>query len=131
LVIVFLSVVSMQTCAEESWTCSHPDHEREDLIFTPLSDGNVKWEHQKLGELDKLRIVVNSDGMLTMATQRLNVLYSRFFHLEKFSGRMGETTFRASILRRLKEKDDTLKFDSVTTVWSCESNQSNLISESK
>ena len=67
-----------------------------------------------------LKLIVNSDGLLTMATQRLNILYSRFFHLDKFSGRMGEATFRGSTLRRLAEKDPELNWDMVTTLWQCE-----------
>jgi len=47
-------------------------------------------------------------------------MYSRFFHLDKFSGRMGETTFRASTLRRLEEKDPELNWNMVTTLWQCE-----------
>ena len=65
----------------------------------------------------------SSDGLLTMSTQRVNILYSRFFHLDKFSGRMGETTFRASTLRRLAEKDPELNWDMVTTLWQCESKE--------
>ena len=119
LVAMLCCLISITAFADGSWICSHPDFDREDLTFTPQSDGNVKWAHEKLGELDPLRLIVNSDVMLTMATQELNIMYSRFFHLEKYSGRMGETTFRASILRRLENKDDKLNFDSVTTVWSC------------
>ena len=78
--------------------------ERENLTFLPQNDGTVAWKHQKLGSLDPLKLIVNSDGLLTMSTQRVNILYSRFFHLDKFSGRMGETTFRSSTLRRLAEK---------------------------
>ena len=84
---------------------------------------NRRLAHQKLGSLDPLALIVNSDGLLTMSTQRVNILYSRFFHLDKFSGRMGETTFRASTLRRLAEKDPELNWDMVTTLWQCESKE--------
>ena len=121
LAILFVYITSINVDAGESWLCTHPDYERENLTFTPLPDGKAKWEHEKLGELEPLRVIINSDAMLTMATDQLNIMYSRFFHLEKFSGRMGETTFRASVLRRLQAKDDSLNFDSVTTIWECES----------
>ena len=80
---------SFAVSAAESWVCLHPDFERENLIFMPQPDGDVRWTHEKMGELDPLRMVVNNDEMLTMATQDLNIMYSRFFHLDKFSGRMG------------------------------------------
>ena len=105
----------------ETWVCRHDSPDREELTFMPKSDGTVAWQHQKLGALDPLAVVVNTDSLLTMATQRLNILYSRFFHLDKFSGRMGETTFRAATLRRLAEKDPDLNWEMVTTVWQCES----------
>lgn len=105
----------------ETWVCRHDSPDREELTFMPQSDGTVAWQHQKLGALDPLAVVVNTDSLLTMATQRLNILYSRFFHLDKFSGRMGETTFRAATLRRLAEKDPELNWGMVTTVWQCES----------
>jgi hypothetical protein len=110
-----------QIVLAEAWECRHDSPEREDLTFMPQADGTVAWQHQKLGSLDPLALIVNSDGLLTMATRRVNILYSRFFHLDKFSGRMGETTFRASTLRRLAEKDPELNWDMVTTIWLCES----------
>ena len=113
-----------QATFAETWVCRHDSSEREDLTFMPQVDGTVAWQHQKLGSLDPLALIVNSDGLLTMATQRVNILYSRFFHLDKFSGRMGETTFRASTLRRLAEKDPELNWDMVTTLWQCELQES-------
>ena len=118
---IILSLLLSQVVLAETWVCRHDSPEREDLTFMPQTDGTVAWQHQKLGSLDPLALIVNSDGLLTMATQRVNILYSRFFHLDKFSGRMGETTFRASTLRRLAEKDPDLKRDMVTTIWLCES----------
>ncbi|MEK9554660.1 MAG: hypothetical protein VW313_02450 [Gammaproteobacteria bacterium] len=121
---IMLCLSMSQAAFAETWVCRHDSPEREDLTFMPQADGTVAWQHQKLGSLDPLALVVNSDGLLTMATQRVNILYSRFFHLDKFSGRMGETTFRASTLRRLAEKDPELNWDMVTTLWQCELQES-------
>jgi len=121
---VLLSLMTSQIVLAETWVCRHDSPEREDLTFMPQADGTVAWQHQKLGSLDPLALIVNSDGLLTMATQRVNIMYSRFFHLDKFSGRMGETTFRASTLRRLAEKDPELNWDMVTTLWQCELQES-------
>ena len=120
---VILSLLMTRAALAETWVCSHSSPERENLTFMPQADGTVAWQHQKLGSLDPLALIVNSDGLLTMSTQRVNILYSRFFHLDKFSGRMGETTFRASTLRRLAEKDPELNWDMVTTLWQCESKE--------
>ncbi|CAI8337284.1 MAG: hypothetical protein CBB93_007765 [Oceanospirillales bacterium TMED33] len=120
---IILSLLMTQAALAETWVCSHGSPERENLTFMPQADGTVAWQHQKLGSLDPLALIVNSDGLLTMSTQRVNILYSRFFHLDKFSGRMGETTFRASTLRRLAEKDPELNWDMVTTLWQCESKE--------
>ena len=121
LLLIVLSIAASTSLSAETWVCRHDDPEREDLIFEPQNDGTVAWKHQKLGSLDPLKLIVDSDGLLTMSTQRVNILYSRFFHLDKFSGRMGETTFRASILRRLAEKDPELNWHTVTTLWQCQS----------
>lgn len=121
---IMLCLSMSQAAFAETWVCRHDSPEREDLTFMPQPDGTVAWQHQKLGSLDPLALIVNSDGLLTMATQRVNILYSRFFHLDKFSGRMGETTFRASTLRRLAEKDPELNWDMVTTLWQCELQES-------
>ena len=121
---IMLCLLMSQATFAETWVCRHDSPEREDLTFMPQADGTVAWQHQKLGLLDPLALIVNSDGLLTMATQRVNILYSRFFHLDKFSGRMGETTFRASTLRRLAEKDTELNWDMVTTLWLCELQES-------
>jgi hypothetical protein len=120
---IMLSLLMTRAALAETWVCSHSSPERENLTFMPQPDGTVAWQHQKLGSLDPLALIVNSDGLLTMSTQRVNILYSRFFHLDKFSGRMGETTFRASTLRRLAEKDPELNWDMVTTLWQCESKE--------
>ena len=120
---IILSLLMTRAALAETWVCSHGSSERENLTFMPQADGTVAWQHQKLGSLDPLALIVNSDGLLTMSTQRVNILYSRFFHLDKFSGRMGETTFRASTLRRLAEKDPELNWDMVTTLWECESKE--------
>ena len=120
---IILSLLMTRAALAETWVCRHGSPERENLTFMPQADGTVAWQHQKLGSLDPLALIVNSDGLLTMSTQRVNILYSRFFHLDKFSGRMGETTFRASTLRRLAEKDPELKWDMVTTPWECESKE--------
>jgi hypothetical protein len=117
---ILLSLSLSSAVYAETWLCRHESPDHEDLTFMPQSDGTVTWQHQKLGTMDPLKLIVNSDGLLTMATQRLNILYSRFFHLDKFSGRMGETTFRGSTLRRLAEKDPELNWDMVTTLWKCE-----------
>lgn len=117
---ILLSLSLSSAVYAETWLCRHESPDYEDLTFMPQSDGTVTWQHQKLGTMDSLKLIVNSDGLLTMATQRLNILYSRFFHLDKFSGRMGETTFRGSTLRRLAEKDSELNWDLVTTLWHCE-----------
>jgi|GEM_PF-390938 len=106
--------------AAEVWHCKHPAREREDLTFTVDNADTVAWRHAKLGNMDPLKLVVNTQALLTMASQRVNIMYSRFFHLDKFSGRMGETTFRSETLRRLAEQDATLNWDMVTTLWSCE-----------
>ena len=121
LLIVTWCLLTALPAMAETWVCRHDSPDREELTFMPKPDGTVAWRHQKLGSLDPLTVVVDTDSLLTMATQRLNILYSRFFHLDKFSGRMGETTFRASTLRRLAEKDPELNWDMVTTVWQCES----------
>ena len=121
---IMLCLLMSQATFAETWVCRHDSPEREDLTFMPQADATVAWQHQKLGSLDPLALIVNSDGLLTMATQRVNILYSRFFHLDKFSGRMGETTFRASTLRRLAEKDPKLNWDMVTTLWQCELQES-------
>lgn len=118
LLIIFLGLAS--TASAVTWRCQHESLDREDLTFTPHADGTVVWEHQKLGVMEPLKIVVNSDDLLTMATQQVNMLYSRFFHLDKFSGRMGETAFRGSVLRRLVEKDPDINWAMITTVWLCE-----------
>ena len=120
LLLCVLSIAASTSLSEETWVCRHDDPERENLTFLPQNDGTVAWKHQKLGSLDPLKLIVNSDGLLTMSTQRVNILYSRFFHLDKFSGRMGETTFRSSTLRRLAEKDPKLNWNTVTTLWQCE-----------
>jgi len=120
LVGILLSLSLSSAVYAETWLCRHESPDHEDLTFMPQSDGTVTWQHQKLGTMEPLKLIVNSDGLLTMATQRLNILYSRFFHLDKFSGRMGETTFRGSTLRRLAEKDPELNWDMVTTLWQCE-----------
>lgn len=120
ILMLVLGCLMFQQAVAETWVCRHESPEREDLTFNPQADGTVSWEHQKLGPLDPLQLIVNSDSLLTMATQRVNILYSRFFHLDKFSGRMGETAFRASTLRRLAEKDPSLNWDMVTTLWQCE-----------
>ena len=120
---IILSLLMTRATLAETWVCRHGSPERENLTFMPQADGTVAWQHQKLGSLDPLALIVNSDGLLTMSTQRVNILYSRFFHLDKFSGRMGETTFRASTLRRLAEKDPELNWDMVTTLWECESKE--------
>ena len=120
---IILSLLMTRAALAETWVCRHASPERENLTFMPQADGTVAWQHQKLGSLDPLALIVNSDGLLTMSTQRVNILYSRFFHLDKFSGRMGETTFRASTLRRLAEKDPELNWDMVTTLWQCESKE--------
>ena len=120
---IILSLLMTRAALAETWVCRHGSPERENLTFMPQADGTVTWQHQKLGSLDPLALIVNSDGLLTMSTQRVNILYSRFFHLDKFSGRMGETTFRASTLRRLAEKDPELNWDMVTTLWQCESKE--------
>ena len=120
---IILSLLMTRAALAETWVCRHGSPERENLTFMPQADGTVAWQHQKLGSLDPLALIVNSDGLLTMSTQRVNILYSRFFHLDKFSGRMGETTFRASTLRRLAEKDPELNWDMVTTLWQCESKE--------
>ena len=117
---ILLSLSLSSAVHAETWLCRHESPDHEDLTFMPQSDGTVMWQHQKLGTMDPLKLIVNSDGLLTMATQRLNILYSRFFHLDKLSGRMGETTFRGSTLRRLAEKDPKLNWDMVTTLWQCE-----------
>ena len=117
---IMLCLFMSQVTFAETWVCRHDSPEHEDLTFMPQADGTVAWQHQKLGSLDPLALIVNSDGLLTMATQRVNILYSRFFHLDKFSGRMGETTFRAATLRRLADKDPELNWDMVTTLWQCE-----------
>lgn len=106
--------------ASEVWLCKHPARERENLTFTVDGVDTVSWRHERLGTMDPLRLVVNSKSLLTMATQRVNIMYSRFFHLDKFSGRMGETTFRSETLRRIEERDANLNWDMVTTVWQCE-----------
>lgn len=103
----------------ETWVCEHSDREREALTFSVSDAASVQWEHARLGSMDPLMKVVNSDSILTMATQRVAIMYSRFFHLDKFSGRMGETTFRTATLRRLAEADPTLNWHMVTTVWQC------------
>lgn len=117
---LLLSLCVSSAAYSETWLCRHESPDHEDLMFTPQSNGTVTWQHQKLGTMNPLKLIVNSDGLLTMATQRLNILYSRFFHLDKFSGRMGETTFRGSTLRRLDEKDPELNWDMITTLWHCE-----------
>jgi len=117
---ILLSLSLSSAVYAETWLCGHESPDHQDLTFMPQSDGTVMWQHQKLGTMEPLKLIVNSDGLLTMATQRLNILYSRFFHLDKFSGRMGETTFRGSTLRRLAEKDPKLNWDMVTTLWQCE-----------
>jgi hypothetical protein len=120
LLIVTWCLLTTPLAMAATWVCRHDSPDREELTFMPKSDGTVAWQHQKLGSLDPLTVVVNTDSLLTMATQRLNILYSRFFHLDKLSGRMGETTFRAATLRRLAEKDPELNWEMVTTVWQCE-----------
>lgn len=117
--VVFLCLTELAVAAEV-WKCEHPLREREDLTFTVDGADTVSWRHAKLGSMDPLKLIVNSDSLLTMASQRVNIMYSRFFHLDKFSGRMGETTFRGETLRRLAEKDPTLNWDMVTTLWTCE-----------
>ena len=52
----------------ETWVCSHGSPERENLTFMPQADGTVAWQHQKLGSLDPLALIVNSDGLLTMSS---------------------------------------------------------------
>ena len=121
LVIITWCLLTTLPAMAETWVCRHDSPDREELTFMPKPDGTVAWQHQKLGSLDPLTVVVDTDSLLTMATQRLNIFYSRFFHLDKFSGRMGETTFRAATLRRLAEKDPALNWDMVTTVWQCKS----------
>ncbi len=121
LVVITWCLLATLPAMAETWVCRHNSPDREELTFMPKPDGTVVWRHQKIGSLDPLTAVVNTDSLLTMATQRLNILYSRFFHLDKFSGRMGETTFRAATLRRLAENDPELNWDMVTTVWQCES----------
>ena len=116
---VFLSFASSASASASAWRCQHENPDREDLTFTPNADGTVAWEHEKLGLMEPLKTVVNSDDLLTMATQQVNILYSRFFHLDKFSGRMGETAFRGSVLRRLAEKDPDINWPMITTVWLC------------
>ena len=117
---ILLSLSLSSAVYAETWLCRHENPDYEDLTFMPESVGTVTWQHQTLGTMEPLKLIVNSDGLLTMATQRLNILYSRFFHLDKFSGRMGETTFRGSTLRRLAEKDPELNWDMVTTLWQCQ-----------
>ena len=95
-------VFTYDTACHSRDLCRHDSPDREELTFMPKPDGTVAWQHQKLGSLDPLTVVVDTDSLLTMATQRLNILYSRFFHLDKFSGRMGETTFRAATLRQTR-----------------------------
>ena len=121
LLIITWCLLTTLPAMAETWVCRHDSPDREELTFMPKPDGTVAWQHQKLGSLDPLTVVVDTDSLLTMATQRLNILYSRFFHLDKFSGRMGETTFRAATLRQLAEKDASLNWDMVTTVWHCRS----------
>jgi hypothetical protein len=113
-----------QAVFAETWVCRHDSPEREDLTFMPQADGTVAWQHQKLGSLDPLALIVNSDGLLTMATQRVNILYSRFFHLDKFSGRMGEIIFWPSILCWFAEKDTEFNWDMVIIFWLCELQES-------
>jgi|TARA_B110000305_G_scaffold3057_1_gene2917 hypothetical protein len=119
--IIFLALLfGPMAHAAEVWLCEHPSQDREALTFMVGSADVVDWTHARLGEMDPLKLIANSDMQLTMATQRVNIMYSRFFHLDKYSGRMGETTFRGSILRRLAEKDPSLNWDMVTTLWMCE-----------
>ena len=118
--ILIITCCIASVASATTWQCQHEDHDRENLTFTPQSNDTVMWKHEKLGVLEPLKLIVNSDNMLTMATQQVNIIYSRFFHLDKFSGRMGETTFRGSVLRRLSEKDPDLNWALITTIWSCE-----------
>jgi hypothetical protein len=120
LLIVWVLMGMAGTVSAETWVCQHTNQEREALTFMVSDEASVRWEHARLGAMDPLQKVVNSDSILTMATQRVTVMYSRFFHLDKFSGRMGETTFRTATLRRLAEGDPELNWDMVTTVWQCE-----------
>ncbi len=119
LIVGCLLVGLASSVSAETWICEHADQEREQLTFTVNDENSVAWEHARLGTMDPLLKVVNSDSILTMATQRVAIMYSRFFHLDKFSGRMGETTFRTATLRRLAEGDPELNWDMVTTVWQC------------
>jgi hypothetical protein len=116
---VFFSLLLLTTPVfAETWLCQHRDPSRDPLTFTVDGD-DVRWSHARLGNLDPLAMVVNNKAMLTMATRRVNILYSRFFHLDKLSGRMGDVTFRPEYLRKLETAPDQIRSDQITTIWRC------------
>lgn len=116
-VFISLLLLTMPVFAE-TWLCQHRDPSRDPLTLT-VDREDVRWSHARLGELDPLAMIVNNQAMLTMATRRVNILYSRFFHLDKLSGRMGDVTFRPEYLRKLETAPDQIRSDQVTTVWRC------------
>ncbi|NBS11061.1 MAG: hypothetical protein EBS77_00120 [Gammaproteobacteria bacterium] len=118
-VFIICSVLSFGSPAiAETWQCQHRDPSRDPLTFV-VGDQAVNWTHARLGEMDPLELVVNTQAMVTMASRRVNILYSRFFHLDKLSGRMGDVTFRPEFLRKLESSPDQIQPDQVTTVWRC------------
>lgn len=102
----------------ETWECTHRDPSREPLTFE-VGTTEVQWTHARLGKMDPLALIVQNKAMLTMGTQRVNILYSRFFHLDKLSGRMGDVTFRPEFLRKLERSPQDIRPDQFTTVWMC------------
>lgn len=118
-VFIIVSVLGFSApSVAETWRCQHRDPSREPLTFV-VGAQEVNWTHARLGAMDPLELVVNTSAMLTMASRRVNILYSRFFHLDKLSGRMGDVTFRPEFLRKLETTPDQIRTDQVTTVWRC------------
>ena len=119
--ILFLFSLSFLDVAfGQTWICKNLDPERNQLTFSVDEDNDqVAWTHERLGELEPLLLIDDTDGMLTFGTQGLPINYSRFFHIDKLTGRMGDTTFRGDLFSKLQADPGPSDFDQVTTVWKC------------
>ena len=118
LIVIFFS--SIQIAHAETWICKHTNPERNQLTFTIEEDSEqVAWNHQRLGDLEPLLLIDNTPGMLTFGTQGLPINYSRFFHIDKLTGRMGDTTFRGDLFSKLMDDPGPFEFEQVTTIWKC------------
>ena len=118
--LTLILLIPFKIAYAETWVCNHTNPERNQLTFDiEEGDEQVAWNHQRLGDLEPLLLIDNTPGMLTFGTQGLPINYSRFFHIDKLTGRMGDTTVRGDLFSKLMDDPGPFEFEQVTTVWKC------------